>query len=266
MARGEILNEGWQGLSNELDHWRDAGLVATFWWRDDDAVSATPALDHLFDLSRLYQAPLSLAVIPAAADDHLAATVTEAADTTGVAVLQHGFDHKNHAPASNKKAEFHEARAPDMQKRNIARGRALLAARFGQRFRPVFVPPWNRFPPSLIGLLGECGLTGVSTFKARPASHPAPGLMQVNTHVDPIDWRGSRGLADPAAILAQAIGHLRARRTGSADPHEPTGLLTHHLVHDDRIWRFVADFLATTTAHPATRWLSADEAFADSHP
>lgn len=265
MAQGNFLND-WRTLVEELDRWRDNGLTATFWWRDDDAVTATPALARLFDTARTHRAPLSLAVIPAGADDRLAATVAEAAADIAVTVLQHGYDHRNRAPTGQKKAEFHEARPAEEQTRDIALGRGLLEGRFASHFRPVFVPPWNRFPPSLADALIEGGLKGLSTFKARPAANPAPGLVQVNTHVDPIDWRGGRGLGDSGAILAQTVDHLRARRTGAADAREPTGLLTHHLVHDDDVWRFLADFLAVISAHPATRWLSADEAFAESHP
>jgi hypothetical protein len=29
----------------ELEHWSRAGRDATLWWRDDDAVTATPALE-----------------------------------------------------------------------------------------------------------------------------------------------------------------------------------------------------------------------------
>lgn len=35
----------WDRLAAELDRWDAAGRRATFWWRDDDAVAPTPALD-----------------------------------------------------------------------------------------------------------------------------------------------------------------------------------------------------------------------------
>src|SRR5260370_330913 len=50
----------WQSLMDELDRW-PAG-TATFWWRDDDATAASPALDRLPALS---DQPLALAGIPA---------------------------------------------------------------------------------------------------------------------------------------------------------------------------------------------------------
>lgn len=259
---GDPTLAGWRNLAWELDQWAARGATATLWWRDDDATTATPALGRLFELSRTYGAPLALATIPALADDALATAVATAAESGGmVCVVQHGYAHLNHAPPSVKKAEFNDFRPLAEQEREIGQGRALLATRFGAHFRPVFVPPWNRFPATLAALLAGCGIVGLSTFKARVAAHPSPGIIQVNTHVDPIDWRGSRHLAEAELVLAQAVDHLRARRTGGVDADEPTGLLTHHLVHGEDVWGFVATFLATISAHPAARWLSLDEAF-----
>jgi hypothetical protein len=67
------------------------------------------------------------------------------------------------------------------------------------------------------------------------------------------------------------IGHLRARRQANAeptaagspraDPDEPSGLLTHHLVMDEAAWGFVSRLLATLGDHPSARWIAAEEAF-----
>ena len=85
--------------------------------------------------------------------------------------------------------------------------------------------------------------------------------MQVNGHCDPITWKGGARFAGTDKALADLIGHLRARRTGAADPDEPTGLVTHHLALDEPAWEFVALLLRHTTAHPAARWQSARDAF-----
>ncbi|MBM3517283.1 MAG: hypothetical protein FJX56_05240, partial [Alphaproteobacteria bacterium] len=64
-----------------------------------------------------------------------------------------------------------------------------------------------------------------------------------------------------AVALGAVIAHLRARRTGSADAGEATGLLTHHLVQDGETWSFIAKFLGEARAHPATVWPSASALF-----
>ena len=44
------VDSGWAVLEAELDLWQAAGRTASFWWRDDDAVAATPALSRLLAL------------------------------------------------------------------------------------------------------------------------------------------------------------------------------------------------------------------------
>jgi hypothetical protein len=125
----------------------------------------------------------------------------------------------------------------------------LEAARraLGARLLPVLVPPWNRIAPGLPGLLPALGFRGLSVFGPRPAPLAAPGLALVNAHVDPVDWRGGRGLADPNALIARAAEAIvRAAPIG-----EPVGLLTHHLVHDEAVWAFAEALLDRLSASSA---------------
>ena len=69
------------------------------------------------------------------------------------------------------------------------------------------------------------------------------GLPQINTHIDPIFWRGHRGLVDPDEIIANLVTTLRDRREGRTDVTEPLGLLTHHLVHTEAVWDFSRDVM-----------------------
>ena len=236
----------WRAFTAELDRWAAAGRTATFWWRDDDAADATPALGAL--LRRAEGRALALATIPAKATAALAAALAEAPPT--VDVLPHGLAHANHAPAGEKKAEFGAHRALDTQRAEIGAGWARLQAIAGARARPVFVPPWNRIDPALADRVGEAGLAAVSLYGPR---RPGSAGRVLNTHVDIIDWRGTRGFVGEPAALAAATRHLAARRTAGegVDPTEPTGLLTHHLDHDADCWAFIDAFLAATEAHPA---------------
>ena len=63
--------------------------------------------------------------------------------------------------------------------------------------------------------------------------------------------------------LKLALDHLADRRLGRADGDEPTGLLGHHLVHDDGAWEFIAAFIDATAGHEAARWLDLDTAFGE---
>jgi hypothetical protein len=251
-----LTTADWSDLEGELDLWRQAGQSATLWWRDDDAVRPTPALDRLLALAG--GLPLALAVIPEPAGEALAQRL---ADCPCIGVLQHGWRHANHAPSDEKKAELGPHRPPDAMLGELAAGRRRLAALFGRRSIPVLTPPWNRMTAALVPLLRGAGYAGLSTAGPRRQAAPSPGLIQVNTHADLVAWR-SGGFVGTAAALGLIVGHLAARRTGAADAGEPTGLLTHHLVMDGESETFVARLIALTRAHKAVRWLAASEAFA----
>jgi hypothetical protein len=51
------------------------------------------------------------------------------------------------------------------------------------------------------------------------------------------------------------------KKTGSADDGEPTGLLTHHPVHDPGCRAFIRRFVNEISTHPAACWISARNAF-----
>lgn len=252
----------WDALTRLLDDYAAQNRRALFWWRDDDAATPTPELQHLLALRREQAVPLALAVIPAQVDaaqaDAALADLLKA--EPDVAVLQHGFAHANHAPPEQKKSEFPASRPADECLADLRQGREILRKLFGPRLRPVLVPPWNRIAPALLPHLPRLGLHGLSTFKARDDSWAAPGLMQVNTHLDPVDWKsGARFIGQDAALQA-AMLHLR---NGS---DEPLGLLTHHARHNAETWEFIAAFLAKTRTHPGALWLDVDSAFGAGPP
>ena len=125
-------------------------------------------------------------------------------------MLQHGLSHANHETPPAKKTELGAARPLQHVIADLITGWNLL-----EPFDPlpVLVPPWNRISPDLIGRLPGLGYKGLSTFTPRAQPHPAPGLLQVNTHVDIIDWRGGGVFAGTGA----AIDRHRAPSLGPAE-------------------------------------------------
>lgn len=253
---GDAAAAAWRSLVFELDSWATAGQTASLWWRDDDAVDATEALRRLRAVSETAGVPVALAVVPARATADLADAVRAWPDAR---VLQHGFDHANHAPQGAKKTELAAGRPMGDMLDQIADGRARLVELFGDRALPVLVPPWNRISSNLVAALPTLGITGLSTFKG--TRHREAAVVEVNTHIDLVNWRGRAFVGDRAALDTVA-DQLRRRRLGSDDPAGPTGLLTHHLDHEPAAWDFIGRFLAATTAHPAVRWLDAAAVFA----
>jgi len=241
----------WRDLRWELDAWATAGQTATLWWRDDDAVRPTPALARLRRLTEGAGVPLALAVVPASAEPELARAL---ADWRGVVVLQHGYDHLNHARKGEKKAELNGHRPLATLIEELEQGALILGQLFGAQALPVLVPPWNRIAPALVAALAYKGFKGLSTY--RSLKHASAGLVEVDTHIDPVDWRGGGGFVGDQAVLEALTTQLRERRLGSAaDPREPTGLLTHHLVMSEPCWDFLERLLEVTVGHPAVRWL-----------
>ncbi|MGH6718369.1 MAG: polysaccharide deacetylase family protein [Alphaproteobacteria bacterium] len=250
----------WHALNDALDRRADAGLESRFWWRDDDAGPATPALERLLALHRRLAVPLAVAAIPARLDG--AGALLLSADP-GIEVLQHGWDHANHAPDGAKRIELGGTFGPEGALAALKRGFALLTERL--RALPVLVPPWNRIAEALIGRLAQGGYRGLSGFG--PRTRPArDGLTLVNVHVDVIAWHEGRGFVGEGAALAAAVTHLCVGRAGERDPAEPIGLLTHHAVHDEASWRFVERFVALIGDHPRARWIAASEAFGLTRP
>ncbi len=241
----------WRALDEELGRWVAAGLRCPIWLRDDDAVAATPALDRLLARCAAAGVPLGLAVIAADATPSL---LEPLARHPGAAVLVHGWAHQNHAPAGVKKAEFGDTRPATDRRDDAARGLDRLRALYGPRVLPLFVPPWNRLGADTPALLLAAGYLAVSGFGPRTAAQAPPGLLWLNTHVDLIDWRGSRSAVDTDALLGGLCRHLADRREGRSDPAEPIGLLTHHLVHDAAIWRLFDRLLDRLAGHPALSW------------
>lgn len=140
-------------LLDELDAWDAEGRCASLWLRDDDAAAPLPALDRLAGLAHEHVVAGGLAVVPTLVRPVIATWL----ESVRAEVLRHGWAHRSHAAADEKKSELGDGR-------------------------------------------------------------------------------------DAVAVIA----HLAARRSGSVDPTEPTGLPAHHAVHEESTWTFVARFMERT--------------------
>jgi len=248
----------WTDLTRELDTWATEGTGATVWWRDDDAVEPTPAFERLLGLSAQHAVPLALAVIPARASQALAARIAAAGDI--ITPVQHGFAHRNHARPPEKKIELGADRPPHVVCEELARGQARMTSLFGAQAQAFLVPPWNRIDANLVPSLPKLGFCALSTYEPRRTATAAPGLVQVNCHLDLMRWAAPRGFAGEAVALDLLLAHLQQRRHGTVDAAEPSGILSHHAAHDAAAWDFLDRLLAILRAHPAVRFVAIADA------
>jgi hypothetical protein len=231
----------WDELRAALDDAAARGEAIRVWWRDDDAGRDDPALIRLLELAECLDLPLALAVVPMWLDAKSQARIAASSNAT---ILQHGFAHADHAEPEGRSIEL-GGRDIEAILRELERGRATLADAFGCAFLAVLVPPWNRLDAALIERLTGCGFVGLSTFGRRAGAEAAPGLAQINTHLDPVDWRGTRLFVGETAALTRLVAAL--------DGEEPIGILSHHLAMDEAGWAFLDRLLRTLADHPGAR-------------
>jgi hypothetical protein len=242
----------WSDLDGELGRWAEEGRTATLWWRDDDAAALNPEIERLAALSAGLDVPLHLAALPFDLSDELVAALKHAPN---LRILQHGYAHIDHAPGGAGSWELGDHRPQAEVLEELARGFARLHTAFGRRFLPVLVPPWTRIDPALVARLPSVGLTALSMEGTRPRRFAAPGVLTLNAHCDPIKWKGGARFTGTERALDEIVRHLAARRPGSADIAEPTGLCTHHMAHDSATWDFVEALVTRTLSHACVRWI-----------
>lgn len=232
------MNINWGPLEEELAIWRSKDLTLPIWWRDDDAIAETPEFDQLHQISSDIGMPVHIAIISNLITPSLVPIIL---DQPNLIPVIHGWRHVNHSPEGAKSAEFGHKR-PDA-KQELEQAISELEARFGTKLVKLFVPPWNRISAVLLPALCQTGYRGLSTYGPRKARCAIMDLVQINTHIDPIFWRGNRGLVAADTLVSGIVTTLQERRSGDADATEPLGLLTHHLVHTKDVWGFSGDLL-----------------------
>lgn len=212
----------------------------TFFFRDDDAGWAD---ERLFALLRRFDdrsLRADVAVIPAEVTPSLVRRLRSTARATGARLHQHGFSHTNHE-VEGRKCEFGSARAGAVQAAEIADGRSLLLATFGELVDPVFTPPWNRCRPETGDALVAAGFEVLSRDVTAPRLDRSD-LVEVAVTVD---WFGRRkGVPLTHADLAAKI----AAQVGAG---HPVGVMLHHAVTDDDELDLVDELLGLVAAHPA---------------
>ena len=239
----------WQILRDELDRWRDAGITARLWLRDDDAIAPTPALHDFAALTARYRIPALLAIIPARTGEPLAQYLCDLPHLTPAV---HGWSHTNHVRAGEKKCELGLERGREIVLGELAKALRRMSDLHGERLIPMVVPPWNRIATELVPELPRLGYRALSVFGSR--TFDVQGLAITNTHVDLIDFRGTRACRDHDLLARHIADELSRSRLAD---REPVGILSHHCIGDVSALQFLEKLFSITADDRACRWVDA---------
>lgn len=235
-------------LFRELDLWRATGQKPRLFLRDDDAIDATPALDRLISGCEEFNIPLLLATIPKPANQALRKRVLASPLVRGAV---HGYLHKNHSPMGEKTCELGNHRPLKTVLGELREGREKLLDLFDGNLSGIIVPPWNRIHDPIIDGLKGLGFEGLSTHAWLKHEMPLP---MINTHVDIMHWSaGTIGREHNWVLNQIAINLEIARKKGG----RAVGILTHHLVHDEKAWAMLDKLYGTLNGKVS--WVAADD-------
>ena len=219
-------------------------------FRADDVAVPSGSFNRLMALFIRHQIPLALAIVPAWLTNprweymrHLA----EQAPTLWN-WHQHGWCHANHEP-KGKKQEFGPARGPEALSTDLTRGRQRLEMLLGERFVPIFTPPWNRCSQITLELLATANYLGVS--RSDGATPRAPqGLTEINVNVD----LHTRRKMTPA----QAWPDLWQELQGAIQSGQ-CGFMIHHQRMNPAAFEFLNILLTKLARHKQFRFTSLKE-------
>jgi peptidoglycan/xylan/chitin deacetylase (PgdA/CDA1 family) len=229
-----------------LERLQDEGRPINVFLRDDDVDEDEETLRHLFDICLSRQVPLNAEIIPGRLTRGAVRLLKEFMkfhpDLLGL--NQHGWQHQNHE-ANGRKCEFGGSRSFTQQLNDISQGKALLQDRFGERFYPVFTPPWNRCTADTFAVLDELGFKVLSKDSD---SQPATGyrFREISITLDIFRWKGGPTLKTAATVAAEL-----AQQLGRADP---IGIMLHHKVMGEEAFAMLDQLLALLRRYPHIRF------------
>ena len=246
-----------QRVKDELTLWRAIGEMPVFWIRDDDATCVSGQLERLHSIATRYDVNVGLALIPGLLEADLVAFLRT--KSSNFYPMCHGWKHVNHASAGNPgrfgNGRSHRAACLDATRAGYA---AIRQSFYGHS--AVFVPPFKSHRVDHDRCAGQHRLFSGLSVGPRPLERRiarvvnrygwAPALniawkgplQRIDAHVDQIEWKS--GSARDMDVVADALmGQLRLRRKGFLPPRTPIGLLTHHRVHDERIWHLLESLI-----------------------
>ena len=245
--------------TNSIDGARPGGLP-TLWWRDDDAVAATPQLDGLLRAGRrgAGRAGGDPGAGPAGTRDCAGARSAAGCGPAAWLAACRPCRARQEERISGREVG-RGGRGRDRRRAGAPQGDVRACARCRCWCRHGTDSPPNSLPL----LAGSRDRGAVARWHARRRRRCRPGSPRSMFMSISSPGGATAALSATGAALAALIGHLRARRLGEVDAAAPIGILTHHLIMDGATAAFLDRLVALTGAHAAIRWAAALRAACD---
>lgn len=120
--------------------------------RNDDVWKLDRFFYEFFDFMLKYEIPVVYGVIPALIQEDAAIFLRRAKEKNPrlLDIVQHGYAHRNYAPAGERKYEFGHARSYKQQLDDIASGIQIMRSCFGEMVTPGFTPSFHSYDTNTI--------------------------------------------------------------------------------------------------------------------
>lgn len=115
--------------------------------RNDDVWTIGSSFRNFFNVMLQNNIPVIYGVVPGRLDETMADFLRKAKESQPelVDIVQHGFMHRNYAPAGERRYEFGSRRSYQEQLEDIHSGMRILHERFGDLLTPGFIPPYHAY-------------------------------------------------------------------------------------------------------------------------
>lgn len=209
------------------------------YFRADDIALPSPTCKNMLTTFAEHDTPLALAVVPSwMTQEHKESLISTAPEKQSLWCWhQHGWAHCNNA-VSGKKCEFGSDRSLAECSGDLLQGYERMQELFGNKFYPLFTPPWNRISEENIHVLKDIGFKAISSVATAPQQtvlQDIPMHVDLHTRKETSAAKGWNNLFDE---LTAAIA------TGSC------GIMLHHERMNENAEHFLQRLLITLKSYP----------------
>lgn len=203
-------------------------------FRADDVGYPGKQFSAMIDVFRKHKVPLALAVVPCWINELKTSELFEELkpDENLWCLHQHGYHHKN-TEKEGKKFEFGPSLEKKVAFKRLEKGRKKLKLLLGDKFKPIFTPPWNRCSAQTMECLVELGFNTISrSINVKP--NPPAMLRDVPVNID-LHTRKESSPDESLKALLQEMSE--AFQSGTA------GFMLHHQRMNKRSFLFLDTLL-----------------------